>query len=353
MSAKKESITVGKNTVQISGLTVEDQATAQILSDKKSEEREEFLIKSIKIGTNVQINQVPIEKMDYVKNEFKDLLMELERRTGEWDDLITDTMEGSLDPEKEGKPINKLRTRILEGLSEIKKAIDQKEERKVVMEGSAAKGEPFEEEIERAITDIKSINDSVEGVGKMNVGKSRRKVGDVLITVKEPRVPEFKIIVEVKAGADFSLTGKNPLKKQLSDSMALRGARGGIAVVKQKHMQRRQKVWEDEGSNRLIVAVDVNELEDKYDFALIEVAYRVMRNRIIQSFDTSDVEIPDIDTVVVENLVKEILESLEIVKGLKSNCTTVITTTTNIQNQISDLKREIDSSVREILALLK
>ena len=43
--------------------------------------------------------------------------------------------------------------------------------------------------------------------------------------------------------------------------MALRGAKAGIAVVKQKHAQARQKVWQEEGGNRLIVAVDVDELD--------------------------------------------------------------------------------------------
>ena len=201
------SISLTKTSVTIKDLEIDNQKTRNIVKDWEEETRESNLISAINIGASVIAEQATTVKIDYVKNEFKDLLIELERRTGEWDDLITDTMEGSLDPDKEGKPINKLRSRIFEKLSEIKKAIDQKEERKVVMEGSAGKGDPFEEDVEGAISQIKSINDSVEGVGKMNIGKSRRKVGDVLVTVKEPRIPEFKIIIEVKAG-DFSLTGK-------------------------------------------------------------------------------------------------------------------------------------------------
>ena len=86
---------------------------------------------------------------------------------------------------------------------------------------------------------------------------------------------------------------------------------------------------------------------------MLEVAYSVMRNRVIQSFSSSDIEVPDVDTSAIKALVNEISESLEVVKGLQNNCTTVLTSVNGIQNKIADMKEKINSSVVQLLALLK
>ncbi|MDC0243362.1 hypothetical protein OAK07_01590, partial [Marine Group III euryarchaeote] len=60
-----------------------------------------------------------------------------------------------------------------------------------------------------------------------------------------------------------------------------------------------------------------------------------------------------VDASAVEILVNEISESLEVVKGLQNNCTTVLTSVNEIQKKIADLKEKINSSVVQIRALLK
>ena len=347
------SVTVTPSSVRINNLEIDNEETVKIMNEIKETDLDQYVIKSINIGSSVLRNRMTTEKIDYVEKEFKGLLTRLDEKTGEWEELITKAMDESLDPEKEGKPINALRTRLLYELGEIRKDISKEQGIVEADEYGSRKGKWFEEDIEMNLSEFKSINDSVEQVGELAVEGTRRKVGDVLITVNEPGIPEFKMIVEVKSGSDFSLTGKNPLKKQLSDSMALRGAKAGIAVVKQKNTQGRQKVWKDEGNNRIIVAVDVDDLENHYDYTMLEVAYSVMRNRVIQSFDSSDIEVPDVDASAVEILVNEISESLEVVKGLQNNCTTVLTSVNEIQKKIADMKEKINSSVVQILALLK
>jgi hypothetical protein len=347
------SISVTQRSVTINNLEIDNEETVNIMNDVEENDLEKYVINSINIGSSVLRNQITTEKIDYVEKEFKGLLSTLDKKTEEWEELIIEAMDESLDPEKEGKPINTLRNRLLYELGEIRKDISKEKGIVETEEYGTRKGKWFEEDIEMNLSQVKSINDSVEQVGELAVEGSRRKVGDVLITVNEPEIPEFKMIVEVKAGSDFSLTGKNPLKKQLSDSMALRGAKAGIAIIKQKNTKGRQKIWEEEGSNRLIVAVDVDDLENRYDYTMLEVAYTVMRNRIIQSFGSSEIDIPDVDAVAVENLVKEISESLEVVKGLQNNCSTVITSVNEIQKKIADLRANIDSLVVQIRALLK
>lgn len=351
MSAKKESITVGKNTVQISDLTVEDQATAQILSEIDPERREEFLIKSIKIGTSVQRNQMTVENIDYVQKEFNRLVTELEENVAKWENNIIEAMEASLDPDSEGKPIAKLMRHLILNLNDIKRLISEKEGEEGLREQTAAKGAPFEEEVERHLELIKSPNDSVEAVGEIAVEGTRRKVGDVLVTTEEPGHPQYKIVFEVKAG-DYTLTGPKSLKKQLTDSMELRGARGGIAVVRRRYLKTKQKIWQEEGNNRLIIAVDEDEVEKTTDFTLLEVAYAIMRTRLLQITGGTAVNTPKINPAEVELLVGEISEALEVVKGLKNNCTTVSTAMNDIQAKIATMEVKIKNAVLNILALL-
>ena len=352
MSAKKESITVGKNTVQISDLTVEDQATAQILSEIDPERREEFLINSIKIGTSVQRNQMTVENIDYVQKEFNRLVTELEENVSKWEKNIVEAMEASLDPESEGKPIARLMRTLILNINDIKDLISRKEGEDELREQTAAKGIPFEQEVERHLEFIKSPNDSVEAVGEIAVEGTRRKVGDVLVTTDEPGHPQHKMVFEVKAG-NYTLTGDKSLKKQLTDSMELRGARGGIAVVRRRFLKGKQKIWHEEGNNRLIIAVDENEIEKTTDFTLLEVAYAVMRNRLLQITGGTAAELPRINTAEVELLVDEISEALEAVKGLKNNCTTVSTAMNDIQAKIANMEVKIKHSVLNILALLR
>jgi len=347
------SVTVTPRSVRINNLEIDNEETVKIMNEIEEKELEQYIVNSINIGAGVLRNRMTTEKIDYVEKEFKGLLTKLDEKTGEWEDKVIEAMDDSLNPEKEGKPINALRNRLIDELRAIHRSITKEADTLEADEYGSRKGKWFEEEIESNLSDLDYINDSVEGVGELAVEGTRRKVGDVLVTVNEPRIPEFKMIIEVKAGSDFSLTGKNPLKKQLSDSMALRGAKAGIAVIKQKNMKSKQKVWQEEGGNRLIVAVDVDEFEDNYDYTMLEVAYSVMRNRVIQSFDSSDIEVPDVDASAVEILVNEISESLEVVKGLQNNCTTVLTSVNEIQKKISDLKEKINSSVVQIRALLQ
>jgi len=231
------SVTVTSRSVRINNLEIDNEETVKIMNEIEEKDLEQYIVNSINIGSSVLRNRMTTEKIDYVEKEFRELLTKLDEKTGEWEGKVIEAMDDSLNPDKEGKPINALRSRLIDELRTIHRSITKEADVLEADEYGSRKGKWFEEDIESNLSDLDYINDSVEGVGELAVEGTRRKVGDILVTVNEPRIPEFKMIVEVKAGSDFSLTGKNPLKKQLSDSMALRGAKAGIAVVKQKNMK--------------------------------------------------------------------------------------------------------------------
>ena len=350
-------ISVTPRLVRINDLEIVDEETVKIMNEWKEEVREENLVSSINIGASVLRNRASTEKIDYVQKEFEKLLRELKDKTEEWDeelkDSINSSLEESLDPDEPMKPINRLKSKIMDKLEEIHRLVGSREDVKQVEEYGTRKGDWFEEDIEQHLSETTLMNDSIEKVGKMNIEGTQRKVGDVLVTVNEPNLPEFNIVLEVKSGYDFTMTGPKALKKQLSDSMGFRKAKGGIAIVKQKHMKGRQKVWEDAGNNRFIIAVDVDDMEGIYDYTLLEVAYGVMRNRIIQSFDSSDVKIPEVDSDRINDLATEIIESLESVRGLKKNCSDVIKGVEEIKNKITLMNSEVKGIAEEIKMNLK
>tara|TARA_B100000586_G_C20049155_1_gene401202 strand:- start:64 stop:1131 length:1068 start_codon:yes stop_codon:yes gene_type:complete len=350
-------ISVTPRLVRINDLEIVDEETVKIMNEWKEEVREENLVSSINIGASVLRNRASTEKIDYVQKEFEKLLRELKDKTEEWDeelkDSINSSLEESLDPDEPMKPINRLKSKIMDKLEEIHRLVGSREDVKQVEEYGTRKGDWFEEDIEQHLSETTLMNDSIEKVGKMNIEGTQRKVGDVLVTVNEPNLPEFNIVLEVKSGYDFTMTGPKALKKQLSDSMGFRKAKGGIAIVKQKHMKLRQKVWEDAGNNRFIIAVDVDDMEGIYDYTLLEVAYGVMRNRIIQSFDSSDVKIPEVDSDRINDLATEIIESLESVRGLKKNCTDVIKGVEEIKKKINIMNSDVKGIAEEIKINLK
>ena len=195
-------------------MEIDNEETRNIVKDWKEETREANLISAINIGASVLRNRATSGQVDYVKNEFKDLLTELEKRTGEWDDLITDTMEGSLDHEKEGKPINKLRTRILEEIGDIRRIL--LEEEGVDKEASRMKtqGTKFEQEIADELMLWQKYPDSFEPVGSDTVGKTGRKVGDVLATTEHG----WTIAMEAKSGKKYGDKGDNSLDASVPES---------------------------------------------------------------------------------------------------------------------------------------
>ena len=345
-------ISVTPRSVRINNLEIDNEETVKIMNEIEEKDIEQYVIKSINIGASVLRNQMTVENIDYVEKEFNRLVGELEENVGEWEKNIVGAMEVSLDPDSEGKPIARLMRTLVLNLNDIKRLISEKEGEEGLREQTAAKGAPFEEEVERHLELIKSPNDSVDAVGEIAVEGTRRKVGDVLVTTEETGHPQYKMVFEVKAG-DYTMTGPKSLKKQLTDSMELRGASAGIAVVRRKYLKVKQKVWQEEGKNRLIIAVDENEEDKTTDFTLLEVAYAIMRNRLLQNTDVSAPETPTINTAEVEALVDDITEALEVVKGLKNNCTTVSTAMNDIQAKIANMELKIKNAAINILTLLR
>ena len=68
------SVTVTSSSVRINNLEIDNEETRNIVKDWEEETREANLISAINIGASVLRNRATSGQVDYVKNEFKDLL---------------------------------------------------------------------------------------------------------------------------------------------------------------------------------------------------------------------------------------------------------------------------------------
>lgn len=196
------------------------------------------------------------------------------------------------------------------------------------------KGGKFEEEIVANLNEWQKYPDSFERKGEEAVGKTKRKVGDVLATIPGGH----SIVMEVKAGADYADTGDKSLDKQMDSSMAYRkcGAAISVTTIEAKEGLRNDKpkrwqnsIFLDRGKNRIIVAVD-RELKD---FTILRLAYMLLRERILSSASPTSSK-SQIKPEQVKEIVAEIEKNLSSVKKLRN-------TISDIEGRLDDMREEL------------
>ena len=336
-------IRVSNTYVKINDLLIQDEETVKVLNEIEEKHREEHIIKSVNIGSKVIRNSMTMDKIDYIEKEFHRLLIAFSKRTDEWDDQISETMEDSvnaltesvedsLDIEKEGNPLYRLKKAINNQIQDLRDIIQKKEGQIEESAKGTMKGFDFEEEVADDLNFWQHYPDSFEVIGDKAEGTTRRKVGDVLATLQDGRT----IAIEVKAGKNYSDKGDKSLDSQMDQSMAYRSSAGSIAVTTIEAME--SKGWQssiflDRGKNRFIVAVD----RENRDFTMLRVAYILLRERILASsenVDSSDIK------VIVPSKVREITE--DIMRDM-SSATKMRQILTDIEGRIFAVKEEISN----------
>ena len=213
-------------------------------------------------------------------------------------------------------------------------------------------GGDFEDDIETALNNIKGVDmDNIERVGTTNIkGTANRKTGDVLIEIVDPSSSNLKICTEAKSGADYTLKGKKTLWDEMSESMSLRGAQAVIGVVDLNNKASKHGNWLVNGDDRIIVAVD---WEEK-DFTLLEVAYQVLRNRVIGKASGSNkkAKTKAIDRIKCEKLLKGILEKMEVIGSMRTKLTGLDKGVEGIRGDLNKLEKGVGADVGELRSLL-
>jgi len=341
-------ISVTPRSVRINNLEIDNEETVKIMNEIEEKDIEQYVVKSINIGASVLRNRMTTEKIDYVEKEFKRLLTEIEKRTDGWEDLITDSMEDSLNLEKEGKPINILRRNILNELANLRDIIMKKEGEMEESVKGTMKGFDFEDEIIDDLMLWQKYPDSFEKTGDVAEGKTRRKVGDVMATMDNGST----ITMEAKAGSNYGNTGDASLDKQMDESMAFRQSRGAIAIttteaMESKHWQ--NSIFLDRGKNRFIVAVD----RENGDYTILRLAYMLLRERIMAESTTDNVPTQkSIDPKKIREITEDIVRDMSSTKKMRQILSDIEARINAIREEISVYQNKIQGRVDELNQLL-
>ena len=153
-----------------------------------------------------------------------------------------------------------------------------------------------------------------------------------------------------KSGADYTLRGKKTLWDEMSESMSLRGAQAVIGVVNLNKKSSNHANWMTNGDDRIIVAVDWK----KMDFTLLDVAYQVLRHRVIGNASGSKkgAKTKSIDTVKCDKLLKGILEKMEVIGSMRTKLTGLDKGVEGIRGDLNKLEKGVGADVGELRSLL-
>ncbi len=188
-------------------------------------------------------------------------------------------MEGLLS-EGDESALGKLASRFSRELKEsTNQVIERLAARNALMTQSALAGRPFEEALEARLTEItRPLGDSVTRCGD-TLGRSRQRVGDLIVTIDPAMVGgrSLQIVVEAKRRAEtaqgFTLAG---IHRALDQARKNRGAQAGLFVVEAAGVLPHGVGFHELSSTELAVAYTPGES----DLALA-IGIRLLRRSIL------------------------------------------------------------------------
>jgi hypothetical protein len=247
--------------------------------------------------------------------------------------------------------ISTLKTDIETQMTDIRTALNvdeilqQKEaEKEELYQQSTQKGHHFENDAVDALQDIAGLfGDRIEHTGGEGVGKSRSKIGDIVIVIISPGIPEIRVAIEAKAGSSIS---RKELVKQTRDGVKMRGAVCGIGLMERKHMGKRQHVVEQEAEN-YIVGVDW----DNQDFLALEVIYRTLRAQLIAEEIRSSGD-DEIDVEAVKRHLTQAKTDLGLFQSMKGGAKSAITTLEELRTNLDIVEDKVKEQLSKAEDLL-
>lgn len=299
------------------------------------------------ISNPEKVKSVPNRVTDLMDEKFRDIETEVTRAL----DLTKDDSELSKFLKRQQNIITGLKTEIETQMKDIKTALNVDEilkekeaEKEELYQQSTQKGHHFENDAVDSLQDIAGLfGDRIEHTGGEGVGKSRSKIGDIVIVIISPSIPEIRIAIEAKSGSSI---GRKELVRQTREGVKMRGAVCGIGLMERKHMGLRQHVVEQEAEN-YIVGVDW----DNQDFLALEVVYRTLRTQLIAEEIRSNGD----DEIDVEALKKHLTQAktdLGLVQSMKGGARSAITTIEELRNNLDTMETNVRKQLSKAEDLL-
>jgi hypothetical protein len=241
-----------------------------------------------------------------------------------------------LDPMRSGSPLSSFRAEVNAGFKAI-------EERLVAFQAgqaaraeerakSAAKGADFEAVLEAMLGDIaRGANDLVERCGNDAGDAGRSKKGDFVITLNPDvcRGAEMRVVVEAK---DRKMSGRE-MRDELRAAKTNRDAAAALVIFTPAHAPAGIAPFD-------VRAGDVYAVIDPADPdpTTLEAAVKLARLLALTSLRENEAEL---EVAEVQTALTGIRETLELVRGLKVQLTSIGTTSENVSKALDKLREAI------------
>jgi hypothetical protein len=241
-----------------------------------------------------------------------------------------------LDPTRLGSPLHQFRTEVADGFREISDKLVALEAAHAARAGervrSAAKGVDFEDLLESMLGDVaRGANDLLERCGTDAGDAGRSKKGDFVLTL-DPDVArgcDLRVVIEAK---DRKMSGRE-MRDELRAAKANRDAAAALVIFTPAHAPAGIAPFD-------VRAGDVYAVLDPADPdpTTLGAAVRLARLLALSSVRESEAEI---DIPEIQASLRAIRECLETVRSLKTQLTSIGTTSENVSKALDKLREAI------------
>lgn len=252
---------------------------------------------------------------------------------------------------------------------------------KQLWRASTAKGFEFEEDVQTALSDVAAVfgdrirwvggstmqraaeadrlppsassataataDSEAQGAPTSEVGAARSKVGDIVIELLQEQLVLPSIVVEVKAGK----TSLRRLLREMDEGRARMAAGAAIGVMDRPHLGKTQRPFHEHGPDVIVVGVDWAQ----GDYLALEVAYRVLRARLVanalrSSSSSSGGAGPDggPDLARLRTAVAEAYNALTRLQTMKKNATDARKILQLLRDDLDDVEETIRRQLRKV-----
>jgi hypothetical protein len=252
-----------------------------------------------------------------------------------------------LDPTRLGSPLHQFRTEVADGFRQLQEklvAIEAAQKARAEERArSAAKGGDFEDVLEAMLGDIaRGANDLLDRCGTDSGDAGRSKKGDFVLTL-DPDVArgcELRVVIEAK---DRRVSGRE-MRDELRAAKANRDAAAALVIFTPAHAPAGIAPFDVRGGDVYAVLDPADP-----DRATLESAVRLARLVALTSVRESEA---DVKVAEIQASLTEIRRCLEMVRGLKTQLTSIGTTSENVSKALDKLREAviawIDRAEREL-----
>jgi hypothetical protein len=241
-----------------------------------------------------------------------------------------------LDPTRLGSPLHQFRDEVAKGFEALQAKLAALEAAQAARAGerarSAAKGSDFEDLLEEMLGEVaRGANDLLERTSTEAGDAGRSKKGDFVITVDPglARAASLRIVVEAK---DRVISGR-AMREELREAKVNRDAAIGLVVFSAQHAPTGIAPFD-------VRAGDVYAVIDPADPdpATLEAAVKLARLLALASLREVAA---DVDLGEIQRSLTAIREALEAIRGLKTQLTSIATTSSGVSAALDRLREAI------------